>query len=267
MRNDLRGAVAMIFDPEGRLLILLRGAGAHWMPLKWGPPGGMIEPGESPMAAAIRETKEEASLDIYDPVEFHTSDTDIVHFVTRDYRGKVQIDWEHDDFAWVYPEDLTNYDIVPDLMANVARAKEILKNMASPHKLFENWRRFTNYDHYSVGSDPFYGPPPLINDVVDCWAQEGVRFYVEIHHANGMAYHVMLPTDELEFHVEGNRGSNGSAYMAQELIQQGEPPRAVRIRVGKNGRAIIDRDADIVMAAKEVGLAQLPVLFNFVDEA
>ena len=139
--------------------------------------------------------------------------------------------------------------------------------MRDVFNLFEGWRRYRKTDHYSVGSDPFYGPPPMINDVVDCWAQEGIRFFTEVHHANGMAYHVMLPTEELEFHVEGNLGKHGFSFLAQQLIDEGEPPRAVRIRVGKNGRAIIDRDADIVAAAKHVGLAQLPVLFNFVKEA
>lgn len=41
---------------------------------------------------------------------------------------------------------------------------------------------------------------------------------------------------------------------------------AVRIDVGKNGKAIIDRDAEIVMAAKHVGLEQLPVIFYFHKE-
>jgi len=128
----------------------------------------------------------------------------------------------------------------------------------------EGWRRFNREDHYSVGSDPFYGPPPMINDVVDCWAQEGIRFFNEVHHANGMAYHVMLPTDELEFHIGTTPSNYNTSYMGQELIQTGLPPRAVRVVVSKDGTATIDRDADIVMGAKQVGLAELPVLFNFV---
>ena len=55
--------------------------------------------------------------------------------------------------------------------------------MGKVSELFEGWRRFRK-DYYSVGSDPFYGPPPLINDVVDCWAREGIRFFNELHHAN-----------------------------------------------------------------------------------
>ncbi len=126
----------------------------------------------------------------------------------------------------------------------------------------EGWRRYAR-DRYSVGTDPFYGPPPLINDVVDCWAKEGVRFYTDVHYANGMAYHVMLPTSELEFHLSHVPQSSNYNYISQDLIQDGYPPRAVRIVINKDGTATIERDAEIVLAAKEVGLAQLPVLFVY----
>ena len=138
--------------------------------------------------------------------------------------------------------------------------------MGEVSKLFESWRRFAGQNPYDVGTDPFYGPPPLINDVIDCWAQEGIRFFRELHHANGMAYHVMLPTSELEFHVERNVSGHNLDFLSQDLVQQGIPNHAVRIAVGKNGKAIVDRDADIVMAAKQVGVAELPVLFSFQNE-
>ena len=121
------GAVAVILDPEGRVLLLQRGRGATWMPLKWAPPGGLIEPGESPETAVIRETKEETTLDIVRPTEFLISPNgEIVYFVTRHYKGTCAIDFEHDDFAWVYPEELTNYDIVPRLAYIIQRGKEAL---------------------------------------------------------------------------------------------------------------------------------------------
>ena len=131
--------------------------------------------------------------------------------------------------------------------------------MRDVFKLFEGWRRYKKSDHYSVGSDPFYGPPPLINDVVDCWAKEGIRFYTDTHNANGMSYHVMLPTKDLEFHIERGIDSGGFSFLSQQLIDDGRPMSAVRIDVGKNGKAIIDRDADTVAAAKYVGLEFLPV--------
>lgn len=131
----------------------------------------------------------------------------------------------------------------------------------------EGWRRFKRVgDQY--GSTPFYGPPPLINDVVDCWALEDIRFFTELHSANGMTYHVMLPTDELEFHLDGvPTFYRSSPMVAQELIENGIPGQAIRVDVGKNGRAIVTHGADVVMAAKQVGLGKLPVIFNFVEEA
>jgi len=138
--------------------------------------------------------------------------------------------------------------------------------MREVFKLFEGWRRYQGSNEYSLGTDPFYGPPPLINDVVDCWAQEGIRFFTDLHQANGMTYHVMLPTDELEFHIERPLSGHDFSFMAQQLIDEGGPGHAVRIRVGKNGKALIEEDADIVMAAKQVGLPRLPVLFSFQNE-
>ena len=130
----------------------------------------------------------------------------------------------------------------------------------------EGWRRFAR-DKYTIATDPFYGPPPLINDVVDCWVDEGVRFYTNPHYVNGMAYHVMLPTQELEFHVNKDSRSHSYSYMAQELVEQGYPPRAVNVVISKAGTATIERDADIVNAAKQVGLAELPVLFVYEGES
>ncbi len=130
----------------------------------------------------------------------------------------------------------------------------------------EGWRRYKRSDHYTVGADPFYGPPPLINDVVDCWTQEGIRFFTELHHANGMTYHVMLPTEELQFHLEGDVSKYNVSFSKQQLIDEGHPMQAVKITVSKDGSAIIDRDSAIVMAAREVGLASLPVIFSFVGE-
>ena len=123
----LKGSAVVIFDPEGRVLFLLRPDFVSWMPGKWALPGGHIEEGETPIDAAVREVKEETALDISEPVEFHMSaNGEVAYFTTRGYTGEVVIDFEHDDFAWVYPEDLTNYDRVPKLDDVVERAKQAL---------------------------------------------------------------------------------------------------------------------------------------------
>ena len=128
--GEMLGAVVIIFDEEGRILILKRTEEMEWMPLKWGLPGGGIEEGERPIEAAVREVKEETTLDIDNPVEFYISDMNVVYFTTRKYSGEVKIDFEHLDFAWVYPEELTNYDIIPGMEKMISRAKEILTRYA-----------------------------------------------------------------------------------------------------------------------------------------
>ena len=122
-----KGSAVVIFDEEGKVLILLRPQNMKWSPGKWALPGGHIEEGEKPIDAAVREVREETTLEISDPVEFHTSPNgEVRYFTTRVSNANVVIDWEHDDFAWTYPEDLTNYDRVPTLDKLVERAKEVI---------------------------------------------------------------------------------------------------------------------------------------------
>ena len=121
------GSAVVIFDEEGRVLILLRPKNMKWAPGKWALPGGHIEEGETPMMAAVREVREETTLVIPNPKQFHVSDNgEVVYFVCDHFDGDVEIDFEHDDFAWVKPEDLTNYDRVLTLDGLVQRAKEAL---------------------------------------------------------------------------------------------------------------------------------------------
>ena len=122
-----KGSAVVIFDEEGKVLILLRPKTVRWGPGKWALPGGHIEEGETPMMAACREVREETTLLIPNPKQFHVSDNgEVVYFVCDRFEGDVEIDFEHDDFAWVYPTDLTNYDRVATLDELVNLAKEAL---------------------------------------------------------------------------------------------------------------------------------------------
>ena len=83
-------AGAVIFDAEGRILLMKRARNG-----KWGLPGGLVEAHESPREASIRETKEETGLTVEPAEEILTKyrepgEDDLahrhVHFV---YRCKV----------------------------------------------------------------------------------------------------------------------------------------------------------------------------------
>ena len=58
MANGAVGAFAAVFDPQGRVLIVRE----RKPPFRFGFPGGRVEPGETPDAAAVRECLEETGL-------------------------------------------------------------------------------------------------------------------------------------------------------------------------------------------------------------
>jgi 8-oxo-dGTP diphosphatase len=59
-----RVALVLLVDPLGRILMQHRTADAPISPGRWGLPGGHVEPGEEPLAAAHRELMEETGLSV-----------------------------------------------------------------------------------------------------------------------------------------------------------------------------------------------------------
>jgi ADP-ribose pyrophosphatase YjhB (NUDIX family) len=60
LETPTRTAAAFILDGDGRLLLIRENYGRR----RYGPPGGLVEPGETPRQAAIREVREETTLDV-----------------------------------------------------------------------------------------------------------------------------------------------------------------------------------------------------------
>ena len=113
----MKGSAVVILDDDSNMLLLLRSAKSRWMPKKWGLPGGKIETGETPEEAAIRETKEEANLNVQNLTHLKDlSDKSVDLFYTTDYDGDVQIDFEHDDYEGVSRADDEQYDTTPRIV-------------------------------------------------------------------------------------------------------------------------------------------------------
>lgn len=102
---------------NGKFLVVRRSATDSFMPLTWDTPGGSLDFGEDPIDAVIRESKEEAGLDvkvnklIYCHNQFY-SDTGH-HWFALVYECEiigdqtVNIDLsEHDEYRWVTLEEL-----------------------------------------------------------------------------------------------------------------------------------------------------------------
>jgi len=113
-KRALKSAAIVILNRKKQILLLKRRPEAHWMPDKWGLPGGIIEPGEHCVDAALRETLEETSLKVSGP-RLLSIDENVAVYYSSSYKGKVEIDYEHTDWAWVSREKLTSYDKVPNI--------------------------------------------------------------------------------------------------------------------------------------------------------
>jgi|TARA_R110000824_G_scaffold220505_3_gene407667 8-oxo-dGTP pyrophosphatase MutT (NUDIX family) len=116
-KKEVTGAIAVVLDEENRTLILLRPEEARWAPFKWGFPGGKIEDDEDAITAATRETKEETQLVVRNlkPLILPI-DKPVRAYYTREYDGDVQIDYEHDDWAWVSRTEIEDYDLAPQVL-------------------------------------------------------------------------------------------------------------------------------------------------------
>ena len=99
----------------------------------WAFPGGRVERGESPMEAAIRETREEVGLVVeseglfevvtYLPSEGHgrlrsrprRSQVVIVDYLAKPSGGKVVLNGESSEYRWVTPRELVALDTTPQM--------------------------------------------------------------------------------------------------------------------------------------------------------
>tara|TARA_Y100000031_G_C8109229_1_gene332640 strand:- start:73 stop:570 length:498 start_codon:yes stop_codon:yes gene_type:complete len=98
---------------------------------KWAFPGGKVERKESILESLKREVLEEAGLDIYDEKVFlkdytfvRPDDQNVVGmtFLVKAMNEAVKISEDFEDFVWISPEDLPNYDHIPGMEEEVALA-------------------------------------------------------------------------------------------------------------------------------------------------
>lgn len=114
-RNFLKEATVVpvskvfIIDPEGRFLTCLRRDDIPHGGL-WDLPGGHQEDGETDEQTAIREVAEETSLEVANLELVHECDR-FSFFSTKDYSGDFFLSDEHTDHAWMYPNEIEQYDM------------------------------------------------------------------------------------------------------------------------------------------------------------
>ena len=115
----------VILVKNGKILLLLRSDKSRWMPGAYGPPGGHLDPGESPKQAAVRETYEESGITVKSSdLELLVQRTKhdfgmIYYYITDKFVGNgVALSHEHKGFSWADWERIQELDTTfePDVL-------------------------------------------------------------------------------------------------------------------------------------------------------
>jgi 8-oxo-dGTP diphosphatase len=113
---------AVIFGEQNRCLLLRRSASNKHFVGCWEWPGGKVDPGEDFATATLRETAEEAGLQIEltglaGATSFEMPAVNVVLLCTeaRVISGAVRLSDEHDAFEWVPLAELGRFNLVPQV--------------------------------------------------------------------------------------------------------------------------------------------------------
>jgi ADP-ribose pyrophosphatase YjhB (NUDIX family) len=127
-------SVTCFLTYKGKILILLRSNKVRSYQGIWGGVSGRIQDGHTPLEQARLEVLEETEIPEKEIVSIKEGQTMVFDdnevkirkvvypflFQIKD-PGKVKIDWEHTQSAWINPEEMESYDTMPKLKETLLR--------------------------------------------------------------------------------------------------------------------------------------------------
>jgi len=124
---------AIIFNEEGKFLIMRRTGTAPASPNKWDFPGGELDFGEDTTNGIVREIREECELDVNDiklfDIESHINEKGdfwvTVAYTARARSNEIKLSFEHNKFRWVSAEDFLKLESLGKLRRF---AKKLISN-------------------------------------------------------------------------------------------------------------------------------------------
>jgi len=132
--SDRAPIVTCFVKYADKLLLLKRSDRVRTHQGKWNTVAGYIDELKPIREKALEELSEEIGVSEKDvrqfkmgrPYDFFDPDskkTWLVHPVLVELKGtrKITLDWEHTEFKWITPDELTTYDTVPKLAKSLKR--------------------------------------------------------------------------------------------------------------------------------------------------
>jgi len=107
-------------------------------------------------------------------------------------------------------------------------------------------------------------PRETIDSILDDWVEGSVQVYDSPTDTSDMRYHVMMPVEELLPLISREFRAPKDAFdgLYQSFIANGADA-PVYVALGKNGRAKVTGNEDLIWFAKKSGLEELPVFFSY----
>lgn len=126
---------AAIIKKENKILIAQRKEGSH-LAMKWEFPGGKLEEGEHPEACLTREIQEELGLtitidSIYEVISHRYGEKHILLLCYLcSYKGGEAVTRDCNDFSWVEPSEMKEYDFAE---ADIPVVERLIKEWEASH--------------------------------------------------------------------------------------------------------------------------------------
>jgi 8-oxo-dGTP pyrophosphatase MutT (NUDIX family) len=142
-KEKVKYADNIVYDEQGRILLLKRSEIDTSKPGHFTIPGGHVDPGEDCETAAKRELKEEAGIDVDDVTQVGEYEDDKVHI--KYYESRIENvepvlqEEEIWSYEWVEPKNLKNYTLPFNMSENLDKIINPIKyQVVKIKKSFEN---------------------------------------------------------------------------------------------------------------------------------
>jgi len=137
-----------------QVLLLERSPEKKVYPSKWDGIGGKVEPGETPLAACIREVKEEANIQVCNPIvrgiftvldQHHQSEWIMFVFRATEFSGVPPDKSKDGKLKWIPISDVGSLDTVPDLKLYIDALLSQDENVIFGHFDYDEKGNLYNY--------------------------------------------------------------------------------------------------------------------------